>query len=239
MSALRLAGFIAGLAILIICARAVDPWQPPPEPPQSAADGTKIRPRADAATSDERSTPPDVSRRWPRSLVKPHAAATQESIPEERTEELISALSDSRPDVRREAATALALTEGEHATMALATAASSDGDPAVRAEALYALGEIGGERSLEALHHALTDPDPRIRQAAIDALSSTGGDEAAQVLAVALDDADARLRVRAVAALGDIRGDSVRDLLERAAADPNSSVREAAADLLDELRSAR
>jgi vesicle coat complex subunit len=237
MSALRLAGFIASLAVLIICARAVDPWQPPPEPSQSAADGARIRSRAQPATPDDWSAP-DMNLRWPLSIVKPRAAA-EKSVAEERTEELISALNDSRPDVRREAAAALALTEGEHATMALATAASSDDNPAVRTEALYALGAIGGERSLEALLQALTDPDVRIRQAAVDALSSIGEDEAAEVLAVALDDADAGLRVRAVAALGDIRGESARYSLERAAADPNASVREAAADLLVELRSAR
>jgi HEAT repeat protein len=112
---------------------------------------------------------------------------------------------DAAPEVRAEAAVALAERDGE-AALAILHALLKDADPAARAAALGGLARLGEDagHSIDALGH---DPSATVRRAAVEALGlshgTTGPSDAAVVALIgALDDE--------VAAVRDAAGDVLR-----------------------------
>ena len=85
-----------------------------------------------------------------------------------------------------------------------------DPDWVVRREAAITLGEMGDERCVEPLGHALRDGDWQVREVAIDALGQIGS-PAVELLIKLLRDWD--VRKYAIAALGKIRDERVLDPL--------------------------
>ncbi|MBI2190507.1 MAG: MFS transporter [Planctomycetes bacterium] len=89
-------------------------------------------------------------------------------------EDLIHALSDLSPEVRRKAAEGLGMLGSEEAVAPLISQ-MADRDSDIRAEAAEALGKIRHPLGLDALLDALHDEDSRVRISAIRALGETGG----------------------------------------------------------------
>ena len=97
------------------------------------------------------------------------------------TDQLIQALADASPEVRRSAARALGDTSSQEATRRL-VAELTDGTSDVRPEAAEALGRLGDSSSVDPLLDALDDADPRVRISAIRGLAQIGGDDARELL---------------------------------------------------------
>jgi MFS family permease len=89
--------------------------------------------------------------------------------------DLIEALDDISPQVRRRAVEGLGLIRAADAAPSLMDQ-MRDGDSDIRAEAAEALGKIQHPLSLDALVDAMGDPDSRVRISAIRALGEIGGD---------------------------------------------------------------
>ncbi len=85
-----------------------------------------------------------------------------------------------------------------------------DADWVVRREAAITLGEMGDERCVEPLGHALRDGDWQVREVAIEGLGQIGS-PAVELLIKLLRDWD--VRKYAIAALGKIRDERVLDPL--------------------------
>jgi HEAT repeat protein len=85
-----------------------------------------------------------------------------------------------------------------------------DPDWVVRREAAITLGEMGDERCVEPLGHALRDGDWQVREVAIEGLGQIGS-PAVELLIKLLRDWD--VRKYAIAALGKIRDERVLDPL--------------------------
>lgn len=96
-------------------------------------------------------------------------------------EQLIQALADASPMVRRSAARALGDTGSEAATESLVRELV-DGASDIRSEAAEALGRLGHAGSIDPLIEALEDEDPRVRISAIRGLSEIGGAEVQELL---------------------------------------------------------
>ena len=96
-------------------------------------------------------------------------------------EQLMQALADASPVVRRSAARALGETGSAEATDSLVREVL-DGESDIRSEAAEALGRLGHEGGIDPLLEALEDGDPRVRISAIRGLSEIGGDEARELL---------------------------------------------------------
>ncbi len=96
-------------------------------------------------------------------------------------EQLIQALADASPVVRRSAARALGETGSAQATHSLVSELL-DGESDIRSEAAEALGRLGHQSGVDPLVEALEDEDPRVRISAIRGLSEIGGDEARELL---------------------------------------------------------
>ena len=96
-------------------------------------------------------------------------------------EQLIQALADASPVVRRSAARALGETgseaAGEHLTRELI-----DGESDIRPEAAEALGRLGHHSGIDPLIEAFDDADPRVRISAIRGLCEIGGTEVQELL---------------------------------------------------------
>jgi MFS family permease len=96
-------------------------------------------------------------------------------------EQLIQALADASPMVRRSAARALGDTGSEAATESLVKELV-DGASDIRSEAAEALGRLGHAGGVDPLIEALDDEDPRVRISAIRGLSEIGGAEVQELL---------------------------------------------------------
>ncbi|MEE2657014.1 MAG: MFS transporter [Candidatus Latescibacterota bacterium] len=96
-------------------------------------------------------------------------------------EQLIHALADASPMVRRSAARALGETASEQATDTLIRELVN-GESDIRAEAAEALGRLGHSGSIDPLINALDDHDPRVRISAIQGLREIGGPEVQELL---------------------------------------------------------
>ncbi len=96
-------------------------------------------------------------------------------------EQLIQALADASPVVRRSAARALGETGSVQATDSLVRELL-DGESDIRSEAAEALGRLGYLSGVDPLVEALEDEDPWVRISAIRGLSEIGGDEARELL---------------------------------------------------------
>jgi len=96
-------------------------------------------------------------------------------------EQLIQALADASPVVRRSAARALGETGSPEASESLIRELL-DGESDIRSEAAEALGRLGLQGGVDPLIQSLDDVDPRVRISAIRGLSEIGGPEARELL---------------------------------------------------------
>ena len=96
-------------------------------------------------------------------------------------EQLVQALADASPRVRRSAARALGESGSASATEPLIRELL-DGASDIRSEAAEALGRLGQPSSIDPLVDALDDADPRVRISAIRGLSSIRGEEVHELL---------------------------------------------------------
>ena len=96
-------------------------------------------------------------------------------------EQLVQALADASPRVRRAAARALGESRSESATEPLVRELL-DGASDIRSEAAEALGRLGSSTSIDPLVDALSDADPQVRISAIRGLASLRGDEVRELL---------------------------------------------------------
>ncbi len=96
-------------------------------------------------------------------------------------EQLIQALADASPVVRRSAARALGETGSTEATDSLVRELL-DGESDIRSEAAEALGHLGHQGGIDPLIQSLDDVDPRVRISAIRGLSEVASPEARELL---------------------------------------------------------
>ena len=96
-------------------------------------------------------------------------------------EQLVQALADASPRVRRSAARALGESRSESAAEPLVRELL-DGASDIRSEAAEALGRLGFSTSIDPLVEALNDADPRVRISAIRGLAGMRGDEVHELL---------------------------------------------------------
>ena len=96
-------------------------------------------------------------------------------------EQLVQALADASPRVRRSAARALGESRSESAAEPLVRELL-DGASDIRSEAAEALGRLGFSSSVDPLVEALDDADPRVRISAIRGLAGMRGDEVHELL---------------------------------------------------------
>lgn len=148
--------------------------------------------------------------------------------------DLVAALTDPEPSVRRFAATVVARTGGPTAARPSLCAVLVDEDERVVEAAAFAVGEQHelhpGE--LDALIEIATDhPDSLCRESAVAALGSLGDPAGLAAVLRAITDR-ATVRRRAVLALVAFDDPAVEDALERLRSDRDLQVRQAAEDLL-------
>ena len=186
------------------------------------------------------------------------ALAGQGTYPENRIQELISAL--GREDVTDSLAglgilaiaplvqalkhekdglvkynAALALTKiGTPAMDTLLESMDYD-DADVRLEATWALGEIGDERALESLVEALRDEDWYVRKQAATSLCNLKNPESVGLLVGALSDEDWYVRKQAARILGTIGDARASKPLARALRDEDPVVKQEAAAALGRI----
>jgi HEAT repeat protein len=143
--------------------------------------------------------------------------------------ELVRALADSAPDVRRRACElSVALPAVDlHPVL-------DDPEPLVVEAAAWAVGERREAAAIDAVARVATEhADPLCREAAVAALGAIGDDRGLPAILAAQADRPA-VRRRAVIALAPFEGSAVDAALERAREDRDWQVRQAAEDLLDE-----
>ncbi len=144
------------------------------------------------------------------------------------TSELVDALVDTAPDVRRRACElSIGLAEIDlHPLL-------SDPEPLVVEAAAWAVGERRDRTVTDAVARVATEhADPLCREAAVAALGAIGDDRGLSAILAAQTDRPA-VRRRAVIALAPFQGPAVDAALERARQDRDWQVRQAAEDLLD------
>jgi hypothetical protein len=142
---------------------------------------------------------------------------------------------DPAPEVRSEAALALAELRAHEALASLLVAVEDD-DAHVRQMALAALGEIGDARASQRLERALRDLRPEVRYQAVIAFARVARDDPSTVataLAAALEDEDAAIRAIAMRVIEEhgtdgepLRDDRLASLAESlvGGADPTMTV---------------
>ncbi len=145
-------------------------------------------------------------------------------------DEIIKALHDPSPRVRRQAARTLAELGGSGAVDALCHVLRDHPD-LVEEEALEALGRLGNLRAVEYLLPYLHMPRPLLRRAAAKALGQIGGSDSAEALKTAagqVGDPDLRRASLQGLRLLEFRGAEAE--IADALLDPHPSVRVAAAE---------
>ncbi len=161
------------------------------------------------------------------------AATEQMSL---ANEEIVDALHDPSPRVRREAASALAKIGDESAVEGLIHQLVEHPD-LVEEEAVAALGELGSARAVEPLIRLLQSPRAVLRRAAARSLGRIGHPEAVTHLLAAAEQAgDPDLRRASLQALRMLGAGEGGRIVGDALFDPDPSVRIAAAELVAELR---
>jgi HEAT repeat protein len=155
-------------------------------------------------------------------------------------DELLAALADAAPSVRRracEVAAAFAGPEGSPADPVVAAAVAErldDADPVVVETAAWACGERppATDAVVARIAALATDhPDALCREAAVAALGALGDPAGLPAILAATAD-KATVRRRAIIALAPFDGPEVDEALERARDDRDWQVRQAAEDLL-------
>ncbi len=142
--------------------------------------------------------------------------------------DLVAALSDTEPRVRRRAAEVAAT----HADVDLVPTLS-DVDPNVVETAAWACGEHESRSTavVARLIELATDAaEPLVREAAVAALGAIGDPSAIEAIITATSDKPA-VRRRAVLALAPFEGDDVEAAIDRALEDRDWQVRQSAEDL--------
>jgi hypothetical protein len=155
---------------------------------------------------------------------------------EECFRNLLHALDDADPKVRRLAVCGLAACGDARAIDSLVERLH-DPDEDIRTRVAVALGKIGDRRAAPALASAATGDDIPLRRVAILALGEL--DAGLDVLAQALRDPDPALRVRAAIALGETHDVGAVEPLTRALNDDSAGVRHHARDALEKIRESR
>lgn len=147
-------------------------------------------------------------------------------------EDLVAALADGDPRVRRRACEEAASAEVE---IDLGSALG-DEEPLVVEAAAWAIGERGSRAAgeIDALIRVATGhDDPLCREAAVAALGAIGDPSGLRAILQATGDI-AAIRRRAVLALAPFEGTEVEQAIEAALEDRDWQVRQAAEDLLRE-----
>jgi HEAT repeat protein len=147
-------------------------------------------------------------------------------------DEVVVALADAEPVVRRRAAEL-----AESFTNVDLTPILTDADPSVVEAACWAMGERGANAGGEVIS-ALSEivrahSDPLCREAAVAALGAIGDNRGLPAILGATQDKPA-VRRRAVLALAPFEGPAVDEALQRALKDRDWQVRQAAEDLTAE-----
>lgn len=155
------------------------------------------------------------------------------------TDEMVKALQDPSPQVRRTAAYALSSISDPVAKLAAANAlvAELDQHPEfVEEEVVDALAELREPTTQAAFLRLLDSPRSSVRRAAARGLGRLGNPESVPALAKAAEDDDGDLRRVAIRALRGIADPGVVAPILRCLDDPRPSVRIAAAEAVSELR---
>jgi HEAT repeat protein len=160
--------------------------------------------------------------------------------------ELVAALSDPDPEVRRRAATFLPYRLGSRTVIPALVRAMTDPEPWVRLGAVRRLGSIGlpAEEALPALRRATEDPEDQIRRdaaTAIRSIEAKAKDFRDEIFPRALSDLaspEADIRRNAAQTLGDFGLHSAPAVpaLTRCLDDPDTRVRRAATWALAAIR---
>jgi HEAT repeat protein len=145
--------------------------------------------------------------------------------------ELIKAMSDRDPEVRKKAAETLG--KMENPAVEPLVAALRDDDERVRDKAAEALIKIGGLCVTKSFIVALRDKNPNARERAAQALGRIGDSCAIRLLVAALNDTNWQVREKAAQALGRIGDSNAVGPLAAAMDDEDSDVRQKAAEALD------
>lgn len=150
-------------------------------------------------------------------------------------DELLKALHDPAPRLRRQAAASLARLGDSRAVAALVHQLVEHPD-LVEEETIAALGDLGDPSIVEPLSRYLHSPRPQLRRAAARAMGQSGSPEAAPfLLKAAAQVGDPDLRRSALQALRMLGARESGDVAAAALLDPHPSVRIAAAELVFEL----
>ncbi len=148
--------------------------------------------------------------------------------------ELLRALSDPSPQVRRNAARALGRLDDAHVATALSQFVAENRD-LVDEETLEALGDIGAIEATGIVQSFLTDPRAAMRRQAAKTLGRLGSSDALRPLEnAAADPTDPELRRAAIQALRLLNSPDASLVIGRALQDPDFSVRAAAAEAVSE-----
>jgi HEAT repeat protein len=118
-----------------------------------------------------------------------------------RTSTLEDALGDPAPEVRANAASALARIGGEASVPALLAALERETDAEVCDALIHALGATRDLRATDGLIAALADTVPQLRESAAQMLGELGDERAVDPLIAATRDPDHEVRLTAVWAL--------------------------------------
>jgi len=155
------------------------------------------------------------------------------------TEELVNALHDPTPRVRRKAAQSLSRL-GDHSSAEALIHMLQDHPDLVEDETIDALGSIGNPAAVPILRDYLHSPRPQIRRAAAKAIGEIGGPDASQALLdVLAADSDPDLRRAALQGLRLNDSGGAEAALAKSVLDPHPSVRIAAAEAISELKVAQ
>jgi HEAT repeat protein len=150
-------------------------------------------------------------------------------------DEIVKALRDPSPRVRRQAASALARLQDPNAAEALVRHLEENPD-LVEEETVEALGELGHPEAVAVLVRYLQIPRSLVRRAAAKALGRLGDPEAVEALTIAAaEPGDADLRRAALQALRLLGARQSASTIADALYDPHPSVRIAAAEAVAEL----
>lgn len=150
-------------------------------------------------------------------------------------DELIKALHDPSPRIRRQAAAGLARLRDPNAAEALLHQLVDHPD-LVEEETIDALGQLAGRDAIGPVTRLLKDPRSVIRRAAVRALGRIGDLSALPALAEAARTGDPDMKRASLQALRTLCADCEPDVFSEALLDPAPSVRIAASEGVAELQ---
>ncbi|HMS54834.1 MAG TPA: MFS transporter [Fimbriimonadaceae bacterium] len=150
-------------------------------------------------------------------------------------DEIIKALHDPSPRVRRQAASSLAMLADPKAAQALIHMLEDHPD-LVEEETVEALGLLGHASAVRPLSELLRSPRSIVRRAAAKALARIGSDQAiAPLMEAAKEPGDPDLRRASLQALRQLGAREAEGVIGDSLFDPTPSVRIAAAEAISEL----